>query len=131
MLILVVEDDPTVRRVLDTALGHLGELEQVTDQEEAAAAVAARRPDVVLLDVMLQGRSGLSLLAHWRADGELEDLPVIVLTGLDDVMERRAGTAAGADAYITKPFDPEHLVAVIEQVTGPARAARSDPVLPN
>lgn len=117
MRVLVVEDDPTVRRMLRLVLADLGEVELVADREAAQAAVERHRPDVVVLDVMLQGQSGLALLSHWRASEALADLPVILLTALDDSMERKAGTAAGADAYVTKPFAPEELVAIIHDVT--------------
>lgn len=125
MHLLVVEDDPTVRRMLELVLEDLGDVVAVSDREAALEAVARRRPDAVVLDVMLHGRSGLALLSHWRADEAYEDLPVILLTALDDSMERKAGTAAGADAYLTKPFAPEDLVAVIEDlVAGGNRTQR-------
>lgn len=125
MHLLVVEDDPTVRRMLQLVLGDLGDVEAVSDREAAQEAVERQRPDVVILDVMLHGLSGLALLSHWRADPAYEDLPVILLTALDDSMERKAGTAAGADAYLTKPFAPEDLVAVIQDLTlGGNRAER-------
>lgn len=137
--VLVVEDDPTVRRVLTLALEDLGRVEQAADRLGAMTAVAQDRPDVVVLDVVLHGTSGLAILAQWRADPATADLPVVLLTALDDVMERRAGTAAGADAYLTKPFEPEHLVAVVQDVVtggsqaphGPlGRSPRHAPVLP-
>lgn len=122
MRVLVVEDDPTVRRMLRLVLDDLGEVEAVAHRVAAQEAVDRERPDVVVLDVMLQGRSGLALLSHWRADPDLADLPVVLLTALDDSMERRAGMAAGANEYLTKPFAPEDLVEVLTDVAGPAVA---------
>lgn len=116
MNILVVEDDASVRRLLQTVLAPLGRVRDVATQEAANRLLRTWRPDVVLLDIMLHGRSGLSLLGRWRSREETMDLPVVLLTGLDDAMERRAGTAAGADAYVTKPFDVDHLVDVVRDV---------------
>ncbi len=139
MHVLVVEDDPTVRRVLAVALEDLGHVRPAANRVEAIDAVAEERPDVVVLDVMLHGSSGLSVLAQWRADPATADLPVVLLTGLDDAMERRAGTAAGADAYVTKPFETEHLLAVVQDVVEGAaavdrgllgRSPRPEPSLP-
>ncbi len=137
--VLIVEDDPSVRRAVCLALEDLGRVREAASRCAALEAVAQDRPDVVVLDVMLGGRSGLAVLAQWRAAPATADLPVVLLTGLDDVMERRAGTAAGADAYVTKPFETEHLLAVVQDlVDGGTRAKRGllgrspprEPVLP-
>lgn len=116
MHVLVVEDDSTVRRLLGLALADLGRIQIVDNHRDAADAVLRERPDVVVLDVMLQGRSGLTLLSHWRNDPVFSDLPVVLLTALDDSMERRAGVEAGADAYITKPFEPRELVELLQTI---------------
>lgn len=140
MDILVVEDDASVRRLLQTVLAPLGRVREAATRDTANRLVRTRRPDVVLLDVMLHGRSGLSLLARWRSRKELVDLPVVLVTGLDDAMERRAGTAAGANAYVTKPFDVDHLVNVVRDVAAGStqvahgllgRASPSGHVLPD
>lgn len=120
MHVLVVEDDAHVRRVLRLVLEDLGTVTAVGTREAAMRAVTQQRPDVVVLDVMLHGSSGLALLSHWRADEDLADLPVVLLTALDDSMERKAGRAAGADAYLTKPFANEDLLAVVATLGGQA-----------
>lgn len=118
MRVLVVDDDASIRRLLRVTLAELGTVVEAADGFEAWDIVAASRPDVVILDVMLPGATGINLLSRWRHDPELQDLPVVLLTALDDPLERRAGTAAGADAYLIKPFASEALVAVVERVLG-------------
>ena len=106
--LLIVEDDPVLARVLSRYLQRHGfETEWVSEGQAVAAAVERRRPDLVLLDVMLPGRHGHHVCRDLRAQG---DLPVLMLTALADEDARVAGLEAGADDYVCKPFSPRELV---------------------
>ncbi len=106
--LLIVEDDPLLARVLSRYLQRHGfETEWVSEGQAVAAAVEMRRPDLVLLDVMLPGRHGHHVCRDLRAQG---DLPVLMLTALADEDARVAGLEAGADDYVCKPFSPRELV---------------------
>jgi len=106
---LVVEDDGALRMLVRVNLELEGfEVVEAATLEEAEAAVQALRPDVVLLDVHLEGRETLGLLARLRADG----IPVALVTGSVDADEYRDA----ADAVLSKPFQPQALVAVARQL---------------
>jgi two-component system response regulator MprA len=108
--VLVVDDDPGVRESLRRSLSFNGyEVELAGDGEQALAAVAARRPDAVVLDVMMPRLDGLATARALRAAGD--DVPVLVLTARDAVADRVAGLDAGADDYLAKPFALEELLA--------------------
>ncbi|MEZ5980631.1 MAG: response regulator transcription factor [Planctomycetota bacterium] len=115
MRILIVDDDPRLRETLRVGLAHSGhEAEGVPDADGAEAALANGHYDIVLLDVMMPGRTGWSLLETVRARGD--DTPVIFLTARDAVEERVRGLSAGADDYMSKPFSLDELLARIEAI---------------
>ena len=115
--VLVVEDDELTREILATILD-LEEFEVVVaaNGEQGLAAVAAAPPDVVVLDVMMPGIDGFEVCRRLRADGATADIPVILLTARDTEEDRRLGDAAGADAYLTKPFSPLSLIETIHGI---------------
>ncbi len=126
--LLVVEDDVRVSQALELALTDEGyAVTCVGTGEEAMQHIEAGLPgmDVVLLDVMLPGQSGIEALTKIRADGFR--VPVILLTALGSVEERVAGLNAGADDYIVKPFAFAELVARIDAVC--RRAVNRPPVV--
>lgn len=108
--VLIVEDDPVIRMVLEDNLALSGyQIEQARDGEEAWVALSRSLPDLVLLDLMLPGIDGLELCRRLRQQGAT--VPVLMLTakgGDDDVIE---GLAIGADDYVTKPFNIDVVVA--------------------
>ena len=110
--VLVVDDEPTVRDVVARYLERDGYVvKEVGDGDEVAAAIESFRPDLVVLDVMLPGRSGLDVLR------ELGDrVPVILLTARTDETDRVLGLELGADDYVVKPFSPRELVARVRSV---------------
>lgn len=123
--ILVVDDEPTVREVVARYLRREGhEVVEVADGDAALAAVAESPPDLVVLDRMLPGRDGLSVLDHLRRSGET---PVILLTALADEHDRVTGLERGADDYVVKPFSPRELTA---RVNGVLRRSRVRPSRP-
>ena len=108
--VLVVEDDAAVRESLVRALGQDGyAVETAADGHVALSAVAAREPDVVVLDVGLPGVDGLAVCRRYRADGRRT--PVLMLTARDRVTDRVAGLDAGADDYLVQPFALVELLA--------------------
>ncbi|HEY0097943.1 MAG TPA: response regulator [Pyrinomonadaceae bacterium] len=110
-MVLVVDDDPVARDLLQRALGKAGfRVECATDGEEALQLARTLRPEAITLDVMMPGIDGWATLAALKADPALADIPVIMLTIVDD---KNKGYALGAADYMTKPFDREQLAAVL------------------
>jgi len=122
--ILVVEDEEKIRSALADFLEfHNFEVTEAADGLEAERAVAGRRFDLILLDLMLPKISGEQLCYKWRGDGL--QTPIIMLTAKGQEKEKVSGLNLGADDYITKPFSLEELLARINAVlrrTDPARA---------
>ncbi|AGL16908.1 response regulator transcription factor [Actinoplanes sp. N902-109] len=113
--VLVVDDDPTVSDVVRRYLEQDGcEVRLAGDGHAALAAVAAERPDLVVLDLMMPGLDGLEVCRRLRA--RMPELPVVMLTALGEEDDRVAGLELGADDYVTKPFSPRELVLRIRSV---------------
>jgi len=125
--ILVVDDDAEIRKLLGEYLQRNGyRVSLATDGREMRRAVEQVRPDIVVLDVMLPGDSGLSLCRDLRAGSSL---PVIMLTARAEEIDRILGLEMGADDYLAKPFSPRELLARIKSILRRTRAlppARSD-----
>jgi two-component system response regulator MprA len=110
MRILVVDDDRAVRESLRRSLAFNGyQVDLAVDGKDALEAVAQRRPDAMVLDVMMPRVDGLEVCRRMRAAGD--ELPILVLTARDAVSDRVAGLDAGADDYLPKPFALEELLA--------------------
>ena len=126
--ILVVDDEAHITEVVSAYLQREGHsVDTATDGDEAYRLARETRPDLLVLDVMLPGRSGFDILRGLRAEGV--DSAVVMLTARDELIDRVAGLEMGADDYITKPFEPRELVARIGAVLRrmeekPAQAAR-------
>jgi two-component system phosphate regulon response regulator PhoB len=123
--ILVVEDERDIAALIGYHLTREGyRVRTAEGGNEALEAVAAERPDLILLDVMLPGLSGYDVLAQLRRRSDLLDLPVIILTARRDESDRIKGLELGADDYLTKPFSPRELVlrvgAVLRRAQAPA-----------
>jgi len=115
--ILVVEDEPAIQELISAALQHAGHrVMRAYSAEEAVPLVNGTLPDVVLLDWMLPGTSGIEFARRLRSDERTRDLPVIMLTARGEEQDKVAGLDAGADDYLTKPFSPRELVARIKAV---------------
>ena len=113
--VLVVDDDPTVSDVLRRYLEQAGcEVRLAADGADGLAAIAAQRPDLVVLDLMMPGIDGLEVCRRVRR--QLPDLPVVMLTALGEEADRVLGLEVGADDYVTKPFSPRELVLRIRSV---------------
>ncbi|MFI2372656.1 response regulator transcription factor [Streptomyces sp. NPDC018833] len=131
--ILVVDDDPTVAEVVTGYLERAGfAVDRAADGPQALRLAAGRRPDLVVLDLMLPGMDGLEVCRRLRADVTAASVPVIMLTARGDEDDRILGLEIGADDYVTKPFSPRELVLRVESVLrrgGAARERRGGPVL--
>jgi two-component system phosphate regulon response regulator PhoB len=110
--ILVVEDEGAIREMICFHLARAGyQAVGAGDAKEARAALADRRPDLVLMDWMLPDSSGLELTRQLKRGPETKEIPVIMLTARGEEDDRVAGLDAGADDYIVKPFAPRELLA--------------------
>ncbi|MGE8320385.1 MAG: phosphate regulon transcriptional regulator PhoB [Comamonas sp.] len=115
--ILIVEDEPAIAELIAVNLRHNGCLPiWAEDGDAAQRELDVMVPDVILLDWMLPGQSGLSLARKWRADSRFKGVPIIMLTARGDEPDKIAGLDAGADDYITKPFSTQELLARIRAV---------------
>ena len=122
--ILIVDDEPAIRDMVAFAL-RKGEYEPVHagDALEAQTAIADRVPDLILLDWMLPGASGLELARRWRKETLTRDVPIIMLTARGEENDRVGGLEAGVDDYVVKPFSARELLARIRAVL---RRSRDD-----
>ena len=125
--ILVVDDEPDITALVAYHLARAGYQVKTADTgPDALAAVAAEPPDLVVLDLMLPGRSGIEVLAELRRGEATRDVGVILLTARREETDRIKGLAEGADDYLTKPFSPDELVlrvkAVLRRLRAPAAA---------
>ena len=115
--ILVVEDEPAIAELLRVNLVDAGyEVQAAPDGETAQQLLKESLPDLVLLDWMLPGMSGLSLAKQLRAEPRTRELPLIMVTARSDEADKIAGLEAWVDDYVTKPFSPRELRARIKSV---------------
>jgi DNA-binding response OmpR family regulator len=122
--VLVVDDEPTIAEVVSRYLDRAGyETATAGDGLEALRLAAERRPDLVVLDLMLPGMDGLQVLARLREDGHPA---VILLTARGEASDRIVGLRQGADDYIVKPFSPAELVARVDAVLRRIRPAADE-----
>ncbi len=115
--ILAVEDEPAILELLRVNLVDAGyTVRAASDAETAHAMLKEDLPDLLLLDWMLPGQSGLALAKQLRADSRTRDLPIIMVTARSDEADKIAGLEAWVDDYVTKPFSPRELRARIKAV---------------
>jgi two-component system phosphate regulon response regulator PhoB len=115
--ILIVEDEPAIRDMVAFALRKAGmEAAHAADARGAQSMIAERVPDLILLDWMLPGMSGLDLARRLRKEDLTRDVPIIMLTARGEETDRVGGLEAGVDDYVVKPFSPRELIARINAV---------------
>jgi two-component system phosphate regulon response regulator PhoB len=115
--VLVVEDEPQIQELVAVNLEHQGHrVVRAASAEEAEAAIRSELPDVLVLDWMLPGESGLAFARRLRGDARTRDLPILMLTARAMEADKLSGLEAGADDFITKPFSPKELAARIKAV---------------
>jgi len=126
--VLVVDDEPDIAGLVAYHLAKAGyRVSTAADGPEALARARAERPDLVVLDLMLPGRSGLDVLADLRRSDETRQVGVILLTARKEEQDRIKGLSLGADDYLAKPFSPQELVLRVGAVLRRLAAARVDP----
>ena len=115
--ILVVDDEPHIRRVLSAILGSQGyDVRTARDGMEGLDELSVESVDLVILDLMMPGANGLEILSKIRSDPLRSDTPVIILTAKGQDADRDAAMAGGANDFMTKPFSPKKLIARIHEI---------------
>ena len=127
--IAVVEDDPTIRTILEMALAGAGfrHVRSYARGDEGLAGIRATKPDLVLLDVMLPGADGFAVAERVRSDPSLAATRILMLTARAEPDDIVRGLDAGADDYVTKPFDRKVLLARIRALLRRGSAATKEP----
>ena len=117
--ILVVDDEPHIRRVLSAVFGSEGyDVETAVDGVACMETLKSSTVDLIILDLMLPGASGLEILSKIRTSPEHRDTPVVILTAKGQDTDREAALAGGANDFLTKPFSPKKLLARIDELLG-------------
>jgi CheY-like chemotaxis protein len=118
--VLVCDDEEVLRSLIRATLEADFEIVESTSGDATLELARAERPDLILLDMMMPGTSGLEVLRQLRADLELRSIPVVMLTARTQRSDREAATSAGADRFLAKPFSPIELAGIVsELVNGP------------
>ncbi len=125
--VLVVDDESAIRDMIEFSLRRAGmDVRGAADAREALAAISEDRPDIILMDWMMPGVSGIELTRRLRRDSVTADIPIIMLTARVTEDDKVAGLDAGTDDYVVKPFSPRELIARINAVLRRASAADSE-----
>jgi two-component system phosphate regulon response regulator PhoB len=114
-LILIVEDEPSIAELISINLSHAGfTVARAFQADEAALMMRNISPDLVILDWMLPGKSGVQFAKELRANPATQSLPILMLTAKGEEADKILGLDAGADDYVTKPFSPKELLARVK-----------------
>jgi len=117
-IVLIIDDEPAAREGLEALLaGENYQLELAVNGLDGLAKAAQVAPDVILLDVMMPGMDGYEVCRRLRADPQLGEVPILMITALDDREARLEGIRAGADDFIAKPYDSVELTARLQSLT--------------
>jgi CheY-like chemotaxis protein len=120
-MILICDDEPHLRELMRVSLDRRYEFAEASDSAEALEVAGRVRPDLVLLDVMMPGGSGLALIERLRSSPDLAGVRVVVVSAFVSEHDRRAAREAGADGFVGKPFDPDELASVVEELLAASR----------
>ena len=111
LTVLVVEDDPVIQDLLDVNFSMEGyDVLRADDGAIGVKMATEHLPDVIVMDIMMPNKSGLEAVAEMKGNPDTADIPVILLSAKAQETDRNAGLEAGADDYITKPFEPQDLI---------------------
>ena len=113
-LILICDDELPLRELIKAVLGDRYRYLEAEDVGQAEEALRDSKPEVIVLDVMLPGKSGLEFLSELRAKRRKAPIPVVVVSAWQSADDQRTALDAGADAFVGKPFDPKDLASVVE-----------------
>jgi two-component system, OmpR family, phosphate regulon response regulator PhoB len=116
--ILICDDEPSIRELMRISLEGDYAFAEAANVTEAMQLVDRSRPDLVLLDMMMPGGSGLDVLERVRNDAELSETRVVVISAFAAESDRLAAYEAGADGFLSKPFDPDELASLVQQLLG-------------
>jgi DNA-binding response OmpR family regulator len=117
--VLLIEDEPNIIEAVSFILSRDGwEVKTHSNGHDAMEAVRLRGPDLIILDVMLPGKSGFDILAEIRGDAELAATPVLMLTARGQMKDREMAEKAGASQYMTKPFSNADVLAAVRDLVG-------------
>ena len=115
--VLVCDNEEPLRALVRAALEPTDcEVVEACDGDESYELARSVRPDLIVLDMMMPGRSGLEVLADLRAEPEFADTPVLMLTARTQATDRRAADEAGVDRFLAKPFSPLELASIVEEL---------------
>src|SRR5579862_7870728 len=118
-LVLVIDDSPTITKVVQLVLTKAGyQVQTAIDGEQGLVAVRARRPELILLDFVMPRMNGYQFCRELTADAKLRDIPVILMSAKGDQVGERFVKVMGIVDYITKPFSPEAITAVVQHTIG-------------
>ena len=122
--LLVCDDEPVLRDLLRATFENHGyDVVEARDGSEALSRARENRPDLIVIDLMLPGESGLDTVRELRGDAAFRSTPVIVLTARTQVADRTAAAEAGADFYVSKPFSPLGLARIAGRLLENVRTA--------
>ena len=119
--VLIADDEHNIRHILDFSLHAEGfDVVVAHDGEQALSMAQEQSPDLIILDVMMPGQGGIETCRALKNDPATAAIPVILLTARATKADRTAGTEAGADDYITKPFSPQKVIETVQGLLGVA-----------
>jgi DNA-binding NarL/FixJ family response regulator len=125
--LLVVDDDPSLLLAVSETLRAEGyEVQTARRGSEAMIRVAESLPDLIISDIRMPGMDGYALVRNLRAAPRTRLVPIVFLTAKDETTDRIAGFRTGVDAYVTKPFEPEELVAIVKSILDRVQRTHSD-----
>ena len=116
--ILICDDEPSLRELMRLSLepGADYRFVEASDGAEAIELIETARPDLILLDVMMPGVGGIAVLEHLRSHPDLGETPVVVVSAFASPSDRNRAIEAGATRFVKKPFDPEELRSLVEEL---------------
>lgn len=118
--VLLIEDEPNIIEAVSFILSRAGlDVKTHSNGHDAVDAVRARDPDLVILDIMLPGKNGFDILQDIRADADLADLPVLMLTARGQEKDRELAKRFGASRFMTKPFSNAEVLEVVRDMVAP------------
>lgn len=116
--VVLVEDETNIAEAIRFLLGRDGwRVETLANGGNAAEVIRAARPDLVMLDVMLPGKTGFEILAELRSDDSLADMPILMLTARGQSRDREMAMQAGVSRFMTKPFSNEDMLTAVRELT--------------
>jgi two-component system, OmpR family, phosphate regulon response regulator PhoB len=115
--VLVCDNEEVLRRLVRAALdGGAYEIAEARDGDESVELARRLEPDLIVLNIMMPGRSGVDVLGELRRDPRFRETPVVMLTARAQIADREAASRAGADYFLAKPFSPKQLASVVEGI---------------